>query len=387
MSKTYEEINAKIAKGAAVVVTAEEVIDIVKEKGHRKAAEYVDVVTTGTFGPMCSSGAFINVGHSRPPIKMAKTYLNNVESYSGIAAVDTYIGATQLAEDSETYGGAHVICDLISGKDIELRASSKGSDCYPLKEIRTRVNKNTVNEAYLFNPRNCYQNYNAATNASDETKYTYMGVLKPGFGNINYSTTGELSPLLNDPELRTIGIGTRIFLAGAEGYVAWQGTQFNMHVPREANGVPVSPAATLAVIGDMKKMSPEYIKPAVFRQYGITLYIGIGIPIPVLDEDMLRHTAVSNNEIYTQIINYGAKNAEREIIGRVNYRELMSGYIDMKGKRIKTFPLSSMKKAREIAEKLKASITRGEFFIQEPVELFKKNQSPKSMKMNDGQSK
>ena len=383
MSKTYEEINARIAGGNVVVVTAEEVIDIVKEKGYRKAAEYVDVVTTGTFGPMCSSGAFINVGHSKPPIKMAKTYLNNVESYSGIAAVDTYIGATQQAEDSEIYGGAHVIYDLINGKDIELRAFSKGSDCYPRKDIRARINKDTVNEAYLFNPRNCYQNYNAATNASDETKYTYMGVLKPGFGNINYSTTGALSPLLNDPYLRTIGIGTRIFLGGTEGYVAWQGTQFNMQAPREQNGVPVSPGATLAVIGDLKKMSTEYIKPAVFRRYGITLFIGMGIPIPILDEEILRYTAVSNDEIYTQVVNYGAENAEREIIGRVNYRELMSGHIDLKGKRIRTFPLSSMKKAREIAEKLKNSIRGGSFLIQEPVELFKKDQTPKPMRRDD----
>ncbi|MBW1679420.1 MAG: hypothetical protein JRJ08_04650, partial [Deltaproteobacteria bacterium] len=57
MDKTIQQINEKIKKGEAVVLTAEEIIDIVDEKGAKKATEEVDVVTTGTFGPMCSSGA------------------------------------------------------------------------------------------------------------------------------------------------------------------------------------------------------------------------------------------------------------------------------------------------------------------------------------------
>ena len=55
-----------------------------------------------------------------------------------------------------------------------------------------------------------------------------MGVLKPNGANANYSTSGQLSPLFNDPLYRTVGLGTRIFLGGAQGYVAWPGTQ---HLP------------------------------------------------------------------------------------------------------------------------------------------------------------
>ena len=122
VKKSYEEINEKIRRGEAVVVTAEEVIDIVAEKGYAKAAQEIDVVTTGTFGPMCSSGAFINFGHSNPRIKMKKVWLNGVEAYSGIAAVDAYIGAAQLPENDPenkvfpgrfSYGGGHVIHDLV----------------------------------------------------------------------------------------------------------------------------------------------------------------------------------------------------------------------------------------------------------------------------------
>ena len=83
VQKTYQEINEKIRKGQAVVVTAEEMVGIVKRKGPARAARDVDVVTTGTFAPMCSSGAFINFGHTQPPIRASKVWLNDVPAYGG----------------------------------------------------------------------------------------------------------------------------------------------------------------------------------------------------------------------------------------------------------------------------------------------------------------
>src|SRR5512136_2748578 len=98
VSKTFKEINDKIKQGRVVVVTAEEMIDIVEKHGDTEAARRVDVVTTGTFAPMCSSGVFINFGHSSPKIKANKVWLNNVPAYGGIAAVDCYLGATETQE-------------------------------------------------------------------------------------------------------------------------------------------------------------------------------------------------------------------------------------------------------------------------------------------------
>ncbi|HHY95144.1 MAG TPA: hypothetical protein GX513_09065, partial [Firmicutes bacterium] len=113
MPKTYEEINQRIREGKAVVVTAEEVIPLVQEKGPRRVAEEVDVVTTATFAPMCSSGAFLNFGHSDPPIRMQSVRLNGVPAHAGVAAVDAYLGATECSQDrGPAYGGAHVIEDL-----------------------------------------------------------------------------------------------------------------------------------------------------------------------------------------------------------------------------------------------------------------------------------
>lgn len=366
--KSIEEINEKIKKGKAVVVTAEEIIDIVEEKGVEKAAKEVDVVTTATFGPMCSSGVFLNFGHSDPPIRMGKVWLNDVPAYAGIAAVDAYLGATELSDTKGMeYGGAHVIQELIEGKDIKLSAQSYGTDCYPKKDISTYINKNNINQAYMFNPRNAYQNYAAAINTSNKTIYTYMGTLLPQMGNITYSTSGELSPLLNDPYLRTIGIGTRVFLCGAQGYVAWEGTQHNPGQTRGDNGVPVASASTLALIGDIRQMDPRFVKGAVFERYGVSLFVGVGIPIPVIDEDIIMKTAVRNRDIYVNIIDYSVQTKSKPILKKVSYEELRSGSVTINGKNIPTAPLSSLKKAREIADTLKEQISKGSFLLSSPV--------------------
>ena len=380
MSKTIKEINEKIRKGQAVVVTAEEIIDIVDEKGIKKAAREVDVVTTGTFGPMCSSGAYFNVGHTKPRIKLGggTCSLNDVPSYTGLAAVDIYIGATAVQNNDPKntvfpgafkYGGGHVIEDLVAGKSVKLIATAYGTDCYPRKELETWISLKDMNEAVLFNPRNAYQNYNVAVNLSDKVIYTYMGTLRPHLGNANYCSAGQLSPLLNDPLYRTIGIGTRIFVGGGEGYIAWQGTQHNPGVKRAKNDVPLMPAGTLAVIGDLKQMQSEWLSGASFTGYGSTLTVGIGVPIPVLDEAVLKHAAVKDEDIYAQIVDYSESYPQVKpgSLGQVSYAQLKSGRITINGKEVVTGGISSYSRAREIARLLKKRIKSKKFYLTESV--------------------
>ncbi len=377
VNKTYQDINARIRSGEVVVVTAEEIIDIVKTEGPVEAARHVDVVTTGTFAPMCSSGAFINFGHSAPTIKAAKVWLNNVPAYAGIAAVDCYIGATEPCEDDPlnkvypgefNYGGGHVIQDLVAGQKVSLKAEAYGTDCYPNRMVEKEISLKTLPHATLCNPRNGYQNYNCAINLSNRTVYTYMGALKPKAANANYCSAGQLSPLFNDPYYQTIGLGTRIFLGGAIGYVTWYGTQHKPSVKRTKNGVPVVPSGTLWVMGDLKKMSPKWLAGMSLQGYGCSLAVGLGIPIPLLNEEIAQYTAISDAELFTQIVDYGHDypNGIAKSYGQVSYEQLKSGHIKFRGEDITTVPLSSLVRAREIAEILKKWIAKGRFLLGEP---------------------
>ncbi|WP_346861858.1 homocysteine biosynthesis protein [uncultured Draconibacterium sp.] len=376
--KTYEEINQKLKSGEAVVLTAEEVSKMAKEMSPEEIVEKVDVVTTATFGAMCSSGAIINFGHANPPIRMEKIRLNGVPCYEGLAAVDSYIGATACDPDNPDYGGAHVIQDLLEGKDVLLEAWAKGTDCYPRKHIKTKININTINEFTLFNPRNAYQNYNVAVNTTKTIKHTYMGTLLPNLRNATYSTAGELSPLLNDPEFKTIGLGTRIFLGGTQGFVVWPGTQFHTTKPKNELGVPVTNAATIAVMGNLKEMSPDYIQAASYEKYGVSMFVGIGIPIPVLDADIAKRVSINNSQIETSVLDYGTLGTPK--LGQVTYEELQSGSIKVKGKKIRTAPVASLSKARKIADELKSWLLKGEFEISKPVQMFPKNTSLNGLK-------
>lgn len=387
--RTYEEINAKIRQGKVVVVTADELVERAQTESPAELFKQVDVVTTGTFGAMCSSGVFLNLGHTVPRMKIQKAWLNDVPCYGGIAAVDVYLGATELPENDPLnsshpgefrYGGGHVIQDLVARKPIRLRAQAYGTDCYPRRELDTTVTLDDLNDAILFNPRNAYQNYNCAVNTTSRTIYTYMGVLKPRLGNAHFSTAGQLSPLLKDPYFRTIGLGTRIFLGGGIGHVVGPGTQHFPSLsdnPRDKARVPSG--GTLAVTGDLKQMHPAWLRGASFLGYGATLMVGIGIPIPILNEEVLFYASRSDAELWAPIVDYGDSYpyGEPGNLGYVSYAQLKSGEIEVQGQRVPTAPLSSYSKAQEIAAILKSWIQGGSFVLSQPVELLPSVDSPR----------
>ncbi len=371
MPKSLEEINERIRDGSVYVVSADEMTAIVAELGSEDAAREVDVVTTGTFGAMCSSGVWMNFGHSDPPIKMSQVWLNDVEAYTGVAAVDAFIGATQLSETRGLeYGGAHVIEDLVARKEVHMKAVGYATDCYPRRSVEAPISIADLNEATMLNPRNAYQRYNVATNSTDRVLYTYMGTLLPRFGNATYSGSGTLSPIYNDPDYETIGVGTRIFLCGAQGYVIGNGTQ---HDPANSFG-------TLMVCGDLKAMSTDYLRAAILHKYGTSLYVGIGIPIPVLNEGIARKTAISDADIKTTILDYGVARRSRPELKTVIYGELKSGMIDLNGKEVRTSSMSSFFKAKEIATELAARIQKGAFELALPTARLPQQATQKPMK-------
>jgi uncharacterized protein (DUF39 family) len=373
-TRTVEEINEKIRKGDAQVLTAEEMKKLVESSGVEVAFKEVDVVTTGTFGAMCSSGAVINLGHSDPPIKIEQAWINDVEVCHPGAAVDLFIGATNMSKKQPfEYGGGHVIQDLVAGKEVELRATSYGTDCYPRTQLKTTLTKDDLNQFYLLNFRNCYQRYNCAVNGSDEIIYTYMSKLLPRLRNATFSGAGELNPLMNDPDYETIGMGTRIFLGGGQGYIIGEGTQ---HSPKNLNG-------TLMVKGDAKKMSPEFLQGASFTRYGTTMYVGLGVPIPILNEGLAKKTAIRDSEIRTDIVDYSVPRRDRPKFGQVSYKELKSGSIMVNGEKVRVSSLSSLKMAKKVTQTLKSWIEERTFTLTSPIERLPANSVFKPMRQTE----
>ncbi|MEL6260595.1 MAG: homocysteine biosynthesis protein [Cyanobacteria bacterium J06607_13] len=374
--RTIDEINDKIRQGKVTAWTITEAKAKIAEMGVAKAAKTVDVITTGTFEPMEGSGAMLNLGHTDPPIKIVECYLDGVLAYAGFGAVDLYIGAGQLATrsrdsnregEAEERGGGHVIADLIADRAVTLTATGQVTDCYPRASLDTKITRDRINQFYLFNPRNLYQNFIVAVNGGDRPLSTYLGPLQPHLGNAVYANTGALSPLLNDPDLQTVGIGTRVLLGGGEGYIAWEGTQHFPLQRRLPNHSPVGPAATVALIGDAKKMDAHWVRGCYFKGYGPSLMIGVGVPIPILNEAILSRCTVTDEELVAPVIDFSIPRRVRPTFGLVSYAQLKSGRLTLDGKSVRTAPLTSLYFSSQIALDLKQRIDSGEFELTEAI--------------------
>ena len=370
-------INERIQAGLAVVLTVEEVKARVQEQGVQAVAATVDVVTTGTFEPMESSGAILNLGQTDPPIKIRQCWLDGVPAYAGFGAVDLYLGASQMAEsggDSEEElgagrqrGGGHVIEDLVAGRAVTLRATGQVTDCYPRSSFETTISRDRINQFYLFNPRNLYQNFIVGVNGGERALYTYLGVLQPRLGNAVFSNPGSVSPLLNDPNLESVGIGSRIWLAGAQGYVTWEGTQHFPLQKRLPNDTPVGPAATLALIGDAKQMDAKWVRGCYFKGYGPSMMLGVGVPIPVLSEQTIAYCSVLDKDLVAPIVDFSIPRRVRPTFGLVSYAQLKSGKVSIDGRMVRVAPLASLYLARKVAVALQEEIRSGRFLLSEPV--------------------
>jgi uncharacterized protein (DUF39 family) len=375
--RTIAEINEKISRGTAVVWTVEELKAQVAAIGTAAAFERVDVLTAGTFEPMESSGAIVNLGHTDPPIKIRQCWFDGIPAYAGFGAVDLYLGAGATIDyggsDTEKgvilpeRGGGHVIEDLIAGKQVNLRAIGQGTDCYPRTAFETTISKDTINQFYLFNPRNLYQNFIVGVNGGDSPLYTYLGVLQPRLGNAVYANVGALSPLLNDPELQSVGIGTKIFLGGGIGYIAWEGTQHFPLQKRRSNRTPIGPAATVALIGDAKQMNARWVRGCYFKNYGASLMLGVGVPFPVLNEEVIVRAAIQDKEIFAPVVDFAIPRRVRPTFGLVSYQQLKTGRITIEGKTLRVAPLASIAMSRQVAIELKQWIEAGKFTLTEAV--------------------
>lgn len=379
-SKTWGDISAAIEGGTALVLTADEFKELAKTADPEELCRTVDVVTVATFAPMCSSGVFINFGHGTPPIRMEELSLNGVPAYGGVAAVDAYLGATAELPGDSGYGGAHVIEALIRGERVQLKAAGKGTDCYPGTAVETALCKEDLNEFYFYNPRNVYQNYGAAANSSGRELRTYLGVLQPGLKTVSYATSGELSPFLNDPSGRFLGPGAAVWLAGSVGSVARAGTQYNTKVPVNGAGLPVGGARTLALMADAKAADPEYLAAAAVPGYGVSLFLGVGFAIPVLDEEAARALCVRDGDITVLVRDYGASG--RPLLAETSYAQLRSGSITLGGREARTACSSSIPKARRIMAELKARVLDGSFPLRPPYESLPADSSVRPLAMS-----
>jgi len=283
--KTIDGINKKIADGNAVVYTAAELKKAVAG-GEKITAADVDVVTTGTFGIMSGTLAVLHVPVAAPGTfrQAEKVWLNGVPAIpgpcpnEGLGSVDLVVYGT--AKRDRFYGGGHLFRDIVAGNGVTIDVESEG------RQYSRTVTIAEMGLARMITTRSAFKNYLAVLNTGPDTVQTIFSVrgLAGPYREASVSGCGDINPLQNDPDLNVIGIGTRILLNGGPGYIMGRGTRSSPEKPN------------IAAFADMKTMVAEMMG-GVRTSLGPECNTSVAIPIPVLDDSILKNLLVTNREI------------------------------------------------------------------------------------------
>ena len=304
--KNIEEINEKIAREEAIILTAAELKSIVRD-GQTITARDVDVVTTGTFGVMSGTMAvmMVPVAEKCSFEKADSIWLNGVPAQPGpcpnerLGVVDLVIHGTSHADDR--YGGGHLFRDLVKGKKIDILVEAHG------RTYENRVTLEDIDFARIITTRLAFKNYHALINPTATTISTIFSVtgLTGPFTETSVSGCGEINPLQNDSSHRIIGIGTRVLLNGATGYIMGKGTRSSPDKPN------------VSAFADMKAMDPDMMG-GMKTSHGPECLTSLAVPIPVLDEEILLGLKILDRDIPLPV---------SDINGRTAHTKVNYGYI------------------------------------------------------------
>lgn len=384
MKRTLQEINEKIHQGKVKAATAKEAKLIIQDKGIKYFLNNFDVVTCASFEINTNALFYISFGQTDPLIYFSEAEINGITAFP-TGPTDLALSCVAYSINNPTYGGGHIIEDLLNGKDIHLRAKGKHLEVFINKEFETWFNLNDLNSAKLLLNQGINQNSIVATNSGNKDINSHFGTLIAHIENSTFNSSSYLNPLINDPFCKTIGVGTKVWVAGSEGLVIGEGSFHNPLQKRNQYGIPVGNAITLSVIADVRSMQPKWIRGGYIKSFGPVLFVGIGVPIPILNEEIAEYVSVTDDMIHTTIVDFSIPRRTKPTFGQCTYAELRTSTVIINKKPTLSAPLSSMSFAGEICEILKKQIENKKFVLSEPVSKIDLNSKHKKLDSKVGE--
>lgn len=309
VGKEFSEILERIERSEAVVLTAEEVSRLVEDED-RSSLEEVDVVTTATRAVMSGTYAILSFPVAEPGSfqRARNVWLNGISAQVGpcpnenLGLLDLIVFGTACSRDRPDYGGGHLFRDLVEGKTIQVEVQTDEGGL-----LQAEVGLEDMPHARMFGSRHAFKNYSAFVNPGSRSVRTIFHArgFEPHCQGATFSGCGQINPLKCDPLLETIGIGTRILLNGAEGYVLGTGTRSSRDKPN------------LSDFADMHHMTAEYMGGFV-TGLGPECICSLAVPIPVTSPTILEEIARRDREIALPVNDINT----RTVIGQANYGDV-----------------------------------------------------------------
>jgi putative methanogenesis marker 16 metalloprotein len=309
MVGSYREICEKVKRKEAVVMTAAEVSELVYG-GQSSGLSEVDVITTATRAVMSGTYAVLSFPVARPAsfLRAKRAWINGVAAQVGpcpnenLGVLDLVVFGTAHSRDRPNYGGGHLFRDLVAGKKAEVDVETDDG-----RFISKEVGLDEMPHARLFGSRHAFKNYSAFVNAGKSPVNTifHSRGFAPDLQEATFSGCGLVNPLKNDPLLESIGMGTRILLNGAEGYVIGTGTRSSRERPN------------LSGFADMHEMVPEYMGGFVTSS-GPECICSLAVAIPVVSKTIFEEMMRPDREIALPVNDV----CSRMVIGQASYGDV-----------------------------------------------------------------
>jgi putative methanogenesis marker 16 metalloprotein len=307
--RTIDQINRLLKQGKATVMTAAELSRALRA-GTTVGFKDVHVVTAATCGLMSGTYAVLSFPVCPPSrfTRAAKVHLNGVEAYPGpcpnerIGLIDAVVFATRSSRSLPGYGGGHLLQDLCAGKQVIVEVQTDEGH-----HLQTAVRLSQMPHAVLHGSRHAFRNYVGFVNPSPRPVPTiFCSIpLPPRLTGATACGCGELNPIEKDPGLRTIGVGTRVLVNGAVGYVSGAGTRASAQRPN------------LSIAADLHAMKPTYMG-GFKTSMGIEPIQTWAVPIPILDNAALAAASVLDEHIGLPITDV----AGRQVLAMATYADL-----------------------------------------------------------------
>ena len=312
MARSYAEILERVERGEAVVITAQEVAKLAEAGDPSKLSE-VDVVTTATRAVMSGTYAILSFPVARPAsfLRARSVWINGISAQVGpcpnenLGVLDLIVHGTAHSRDRPNYGGGHLFRDLVAGKTTLVEVETDEG-----RSIQAEVGLDQMPFARLYGSRHAFKNYSAFVNPGTVPVNTIFHArgFEPHCQGATFSGCGQINPLQNDPLLETIGIGTRILLNGAEGFVLGEGTRSTRDRPN------------LSGFADMHQMAPQYMG-GFATSAGPECICSWAVPIPVTSESILEEIARLDRDIGLPVNDINT----RQVIGQASYGDVWDG--------------------------------------------------------------
>ena len=285
--RTIEEINKRVKSGKATVLTADELKKIL-EKGEKVHWSEVDVVTSATCGLMSGTICVLSfpVSGQGEFTRAEEVLLNGITAFPGpcpnerLGVIDLIVYGTEHSRFDDKYGGGHLFKDIVSGKSIEVQVKSKDG-----KKIDRTITKKEIAYAKLQGTRHCFKNYIGMINKSKKPVSSIFHVfpIQGPYKELSVCGCGAVNPLAMDPKLEVIGLGTKILINDAVGYITGLGTRASPEKPN------------LAGFADLLEMDP-YFMGGFLTAEGPEVINSWAIPIPILNPKIFDNGCILDSQ-------------------------------------------------------------------------------------------